>query len=99
VEVHADASNFVSNVSKQEAYTQVLESARGLFYDQRNWVSLYFSTSVFFNLCYIRSYSIALYYAPCKKILNDLRFWYSHIDRCGWLIPSKSLAKMSLNDS
>ncbi|KAI4739158.1 GAF domain-like protein [Aureobasidium sp. EXF-12298] len=37
--VHADASNFVSNVSKQEAYTQVLEQARGLFYEQRNWVS------------------------------------------------------------
>ncbi|KAI5210197.1 GAF domain-like protein [Aureobasidium subglaciale] len=36
--VHADASNFVSNMSKQEAYTQVLEQARGLFYDQRNWV-------------------------------------------------------------
>ncbi|KAI4725600.1 hypothetical protein E4T49_06667 [Aureobasidium sp. EXF-10728] len=35
--VHADASNFVSNVSKQEAYTQVLEQARGLFYEQRNW--------------------------------------------------------------
>lgn len=45
VEVHADASNFVSNVSKQEAYTQVLESARGLFYDQRNWVSLFSSIS------------------------------------------------------
>lgn len=40
VKVHADASNFVSNVSKQEAYTQVLEQARGLFYEQRNWVSL-----------------------------------------------------------
>ncbi|KAH0383830.1 GAF domain-like protein, partial [Aureobasidium melanogenum] len=36
--VHADASNFVSDVSKQEAYTQVLEQARGLFYEQRNWV-------------------------------------------------------------
>ncbi|KAI5267121.1 GAF domain-like protein [Aureobasidium subglaciale] len=36
--VHADASNFVSNMSKQEAYTQVLEQARGLFYDQRNWL-------------------------------------------------------------
>ncbi|KAI4852042.1 GAF domain-like protein [Aureobasidium sp. EXF-8845] len=40
--VHADASNFVSNMSKQEAYTQVLDAARGLFYDQRNWVSFFF---------------------------------------------------------
>ncbi|KAL2033178.1 hypothetical protein VTO58DRAFT_106350 [Aureobasidium pullulans] len=36
--VHADASNFDSNVSKQEAYAQVLEQARGLFFEQRNWV-------------------------------------------------------------
>ncbi|CAD0088570.1 unnamed protein product, partial [Aureobasidium vineae] len=43
--VHADASNFVSNVSKQEAYTQVLEQARGLFYDQRNWQPLQRSLS------------------------------------------------------
>ncbi|CAD0016519.1 unnamed protein product, partial [Aureobasidium pullulans] len=35
--VHADASNFDSNVSKQEAYAQVLEQARGLFFEQRNW--------------------------------------------------------------
>jgi hypothetical protein len=44
--VHADASNFVSDVSKQEAYTQVLEQARGLFYEQRNWVSRFISSVV-----------------------------------------------------
>ncbi|CAC9893769.1 unnamed protein product, partial [Aureobasidium pullulans] len=38
--VHADASNFDSNVSKQEAYAQVLEQARGLFFEQRNWQPL-----------------------------------------------------------
>ncbi|KAF2858218.1 GAF domain-like protein [Piedraia hortae CBS 480.64] len=36
--VHADASNFGSNVSKHEAYDQVLEQARSLFCSQRNWV-------------------------------------------------------------
>jgi len=38
-EVHADASNFASGVSKKEAYEQVLEQARALFDGQRNWVS------------------------------------------------------------
>ncbi|KAJ9141685.1 GAF domain-like protein [Pleurostoma richardsiae] len=36
--VHADASNFAEDVSKEEAYTQVLEQAEGLFDGQRNWV-------------------------------------------------------------
>ncbi|KAK1771193.1 GAF domain-like protein [Phialemonium atrogriseum] len=35
--VHADASSFASNVTKEEAYRQVLEQAEGLFIDQRNW--------------------------------------------------------------
>lgn len=38
VQVHADASNFASNVTKEEAYKQVLESAEVLFEGQRNWV-------------------------------------------------------------
>ncbi|KAI4849135.1 GAF domain-like protein [Aureobasidium sp. EXF-8845] len=33
-------------MSKQEAYTQVLDAARGLFYDQRNWVSLVNLTTI-----------------------------------------------------
>ena len=37
-QVHADASNFTSGVSKADAYNQVLESMRGLVEDQRNWV-------------------------------------------------------------
>ena len=37
--VHADSSNFASGVSKQEAYEQILEQAKALFEDQRNWVS------------------------------------------------------------
>nr|CAD21368.1 conserved hypothetical protein [Neurospora crassa] len=36
--VHADASNFAANVTKEEAYQQVLDQAEGLFYEQRNWV-------------------------------------------------------------
>ena len=38
MQVHADASNFASNVTKEEAYKQVLESAELLFEGQRNWV-------------------------------------------------------------
>jgi hypothetical protein len=60
--VHADASNFVSNMSKQEAYTQVLDAARGLFYDQRNWVSLAFCFS---SICPHRS--IAPYALPARR--------------------------------
>ncbi|KAL1297438.1 hypothetical protein AAFC00_004968 [Neodothiora populina] len=37
--VHADASNFDTNVSKKDAYAQVLEQARALFFEQRNWQS------------------------------------------------------------
>ncbi|KAI1465929.1 GAF domain-like protein [Daldinia caldariorum] len=38
--VHADASNFAEGVTKDEAYTQVLLQAEGLFDGQRNWVRL-----------------------------------------------------------
>ncbi|KAA8634429.1 hypothetical protein SMACR_03230 [Sordaria macrospora] len=31
--VHADASNFAANFTKEEAYQQVLDQAEGLFYD------------------------------------------------------------------
>ncbi|PQE25616.1 GAF domain nucleotide-binding protein [Rutstroemia sp. NJR-2017a BBW] len=37
ISVHADASNFSSGVTKEEAYTQVLEQAEALFDGQRNW--------------------------------------------------------------
>ncbi|KAH8195293.1 hypothetical protein TruAng_010542 [Truncatella angustata] len=37
--VHADASNFVEGVTKEQAYEQVLTQVEGLFYDQRNWVN------------------------------------------------------------
>ncbi|KAK3360110.1 GAF domain-like protein [Lasiosphaeria hispida] len=36
--VHADASTFAADVTKAEAYEQVLLQAEGLFYEQRNWV-------------------------------------------------------------
>lgn len=36
--VHADASNFEANATKEEVYEQVLLQAEGLFTDQRNWV-------------------------------------------------------------
>ncbi|ORY68801.1 GAF domain nucleotide-binding protein [Pseudomassariella vexata] len=36
--VHADASNFVIGVTKDQAYEQVLMQAEGLFDGQRNWV-------------------------------------------------------------
>lgn len=36
--MHADSSNFASDVSKAEAYEQVLEQAKALFDGQRNWV-------------------------------------------------------------
>ncbi|KAF8467342.1 GAF domain nucleotide-binding protein [Kalaharituber pfeilii] len=35
---HADASNFAENVTKKEAYSQVLEQAAALFEGQQNWV-------------------------------------------------------------
>jgi len=38
-QVHADASNFRENVTKEEAYDQVLQQAVALFDGQRNWVS------------------------------------------------------------
>jgi hypothetical protein len=37
--VHADASNFASDVTKEDAYKQVLQQAEALFHGQRNWVS------------------------------------------------------------
>ncbi|MCJ1396285.1 hypothetical protein MMC18_009174 [Xylographa bjoerkii] len=37
--VHADAATFQPDVSKQEAYTQVMEQAAALFEGQRNWVA------------------------------------------------------------
>ncbi|KAJ4415679.1 hypothetical protein N0V85_002604 [Neurospora sp. IMI 360204] len=37
--VHADASNFAADITKEEAYQQVLDQAEGLFYEQRNWVN------------------------------------------------------------
>jgi hypothetical protein len=37
-QVHADASNFATNITKEEAYKQVLEQAEALFEGQRNWV-------------------------------------------------------------
>ncbi|KAF8429230.1 GAF domain-like protein [Tirmania nivea] len=37
--VHANASNFMENITKKEAYTQVLEQAEALFDGQRNWVN------------------------------------------------------------
>jgi hypothetical protein len=40
--VHADASNFASGVTKEEAYKQILEHAEALFEGQRNWVSFHF---------------------------------------------------------
>lgn len=40
-QVHADASTFKPNVTKEDAYTQVLEQATALFEDQRNWVERY----------------------------------------------------------
>jgi hypothetical protein len=40
--VHADASNFASSVTKEEAYKQILEHAEALFEGQRNWVGLHF---------------------------------------------------------
>jgi len=39
MQVHADASAFVSGISKKEAYAQVLEQAEALMEGQRNWVS------------------------------------------------------------
>ncbi|KAK0745216.1 GAF domain-like protein [Apiosordaria backusii] len=36
--VHADATNFSPNLTKPEAYQQLLDEVEGLFYEQRNWV-------------------------------------------------------------
>lgn len=38
-QVHADASNFASGITKQQAYEHVLLQAEGLLDGQRNWVS------------------------------------------------------------
>ncbi|QIW96518.1 hypothetical protein AMS68_002036 [Peltaster fructicola] len=37
--VHADSSNFLSDLSKQDAYRQVIDQTKALCEDQRNWVS------------------------------------------------------------
>ncbi|KAF7947210.1 uncharacterized protein EAE97_004459 [Botrytis byssoidea] len=37
-QVHADSSTFKADISKAEAYAQVLDEARGLIDGQRNWV-------------------------------------------------------------
>jgi hypothetical protein len=37
--VHAEASTFQKNISKQEAYAQVLQQVSALIEGQRNWVS------------------------------------------------------------
>lgn len=47
MQVHADASNFASDLSKDEVYKQVLEQAEGLLIDQRNWVCLSPISSLF----------------------------------------------------
>jgi hypothetical protein len=39
-QVHADASNFAEGITKEQAYQQVLDQAEGLFFEQRNWVSV-----------------------------------------------------------
>ncbi|KAK0728499.1 GAF domain-like protein [Lasiosphaeria miniovina] len=36
--VHADAAKFAPDVTKEQAYEQVLDQAEGLFFEQRNWV-------------------------------------------------------------
>ncbi|KAE8441499.1 hypothetical protein EG329_004887 [Mollisiaceae sp. DMI_Dod_QoI] len=36
--VHADSSNFKTDISKEDAYKQVLEQAEALFEGQGNWV-------------------------------------------------------------
>ncbi|KAF5615144.1 Free methionine-R-sulfoxide reductase [Fusarium sp. NRRL 52700] len=38
IQVHADASNFADDITKKDAYEQVLWQAEGLITDQRNWV-------------------------------------------------------------
>lgn len=38
-QVHADSSNFSAASTKEQVYTQILESAAALFQDQRNWVA------------------------------------------------------------
>ena len=40
VQVHAEASTFADGLSKSEAYSQVIEQAKALFEDQRNWVNV-----------------------------------------------------------
>lgn len=45
-QVHADASNFAEDITKEEAYQQVLDQAEGLFYEQRNWVNYSYLPSV-----------------------------------------------------
>lgn len=50
MQVHADASNFASDLSKDEVYKQVLEQAEGLLIDQRNWVCLSLPLSLYTGL-------------------------------------------------
>jgi hypothetical protein len=74
VEVHADASNFVSDMSKQEAYTQVLDAARGLFYDQRNWVSLAFCFLQFVHIVQLHRM-----HSPQEEAQPLMRSQYPHV--------------------
>ncbi|KAK4645463.1 uncharacterized protein QC763_201630 [Podospora pseudopauciseta] len=43
--VHADATNFSPNLTKPEAYQQLLDEVEGLCYEQRNWVCNLSNTS------------------------------------------------------
>lgn len=38
MQVHAESSTFARGLSKAETYAQILEQAKHLFEDQKNWV-------------------------------------------------------------
>ncbi|PQE21039.1 GAF domain nucleotide-binding protein [Rutstroemia sp. NJR-2017a WRK4] len=67
--VHADASNFSSGVTKEEAYTQVLEQAEALFDGQRNWVCIPFSHFNDF---------ILIYYKVCNLSNTASLLWHAY---------------------
>ncbi|GLA24453.1 hypothetical protein AnigIFM63326_000500 [Aspergillus niger] len=70
---HADSSYFgAGNGSKSEVYTQVLEQARGLVYDQRNWLTNHFShrqqVSNFSNVASLLWHAYAALPAPSSSV-------------------------------
>ncbi|KAK6332511.1 hypothetical protein TWF730_004176 [Orbilia blumenaviensis] len=58
--VHADATHFGANVTKHDAYEQVIEQLQGLMDGQRNWVCPCYVIVYTRITCFIRAEPFAV---------------------------------------